>query len=245
MPSDLNLKKSWNPQLMKNREKVWEKEREILEQYKKAQEHKAKLHEINEKNELLELAKDSTTTSKDEKLKPKDLKTSWMYQSTNVEKDADGNKIDTDILLGKRRLDSVIKDQKNNVKVSRLDKVLGVGSAGKGSISNDKIVPKEAEKLSKSDPLYVIKLQQQKQKEQLERQKKAAAERKEKDRSHRHKSHRDRSHGENSHRSKHESSRHRHSHTHRHRNENDTKESFRDRDPRRRDHQTFYRNRDD
>ncbi|KAG7837677.1 hypothetical protein KL942_004089 [Ogataea angusta] len=30
MVSDLNLKKSWNPRLLKNRAKVWEKERELL-----------------------------------------------------------------------------------------------------------------------------------------------------------------------------------------------------------------------
>ncbi|ESW98384.1 hypothetical protein KL918_003871 [Ogataea parapolymorpha] len=30
MVSDLNLKKSWNPRLLKNRTKVWEKERQLL-----------------------------------------------------------------------------------------------------------------------------------------------------------------------------------------------------------------------
>ncbi|KAH3666543.1 hypothetical protein OGAPHI_003540 [Ogataea philodendri] len=35
MSSDLNLKKSWNPKLVKNREKVWEKEQDLLSKRKK------------------------------------------------------------------------------------------------------------------------------------------------------------------------------------------------------------------
>ena len=38
MAGDLNLKKSWNPQLVKNKQKVWQQEQEKLDEFKKIKE---------------------------------------------------------------------------------------------------------------------------------------------------------------------------------------------------------------
>jgi hypothetical protein len=249
MPSDLNLKKSWNPQLLKNREKVWEKEREIFDQYKKSQEHSAKIHQINEKNELLALAKDPNESNDKN---DKNVKTGWMYQSTSVETDGSGNKVDTDILLGKRRLDSVIRDKKGHEKVSRMDRVLGTGidKADRADMvkgTRQEKTTHEVEKISKSDPLYAIKLQQQKRQEQLEKHKKpleakrGVSKRDDRHREHRHHRHRHRHQDGDS--SRHESRRTNHS-EHRHHNTDRSSQTSRDRDPERKPIGSSYRNRD-
>ncbi|ODV82630.1 hypothetical protein CANARDRAFT_204786, partial [[Candida] arabinofermentans NRRL YB-2248] len=113
MPSDLNLKKSWNPKLMKNREKVWLKEQEVLQEYKKIKEREQEINDINSKNELLALTKGGDPKEY------KDYKTSWMYD----DKPQQGNTTSTtnptssttgksdpneDFLLGKRRLDDLL-----------------------------------------------------------------------------------------------------------------------------------------
>lgn len=174
MPSDLNLKKSWNPKLIKNREKVWEKEREILNEYKKSQQHNAKSKEISEKNELLSLAK-----SLNEPSEKRDVKTSWMYNSPNIGNGKDEG-FDEDVLLGKRKIDNLSSLNKNKDKSSRMDKIIKHGLEKKseepmkdtaiGTGTVDKYA--ELEKMSKSDPLYKIKLKELQRQEQLEKQKK-------------------------------------------------------------------------
>lgn len=163
MPSDLNLKKSWNPKLLKNREKVWKKEREIYDEYKKGQQRTAKFNEINEKNELLALA-----NNENGKLGKKNEKTSWMYQSpVSYDKDESVNE---DVLLGKRKLNDAITDNNKSKKtVDKLEKILQTGNANDESPKANDL---GREKLSKSDPLYAIKLQQIKRAEMLEKQRK-------------------------------------------------------------------------
>lgn len=170
-PSDLNLKKSWNPKLFKNREKVWKKEREILDQYKKNQLHNQKLNEINQKDELLSLINNTDTKNKD-KEKEKYSKTNWMYRSEISSLDNDQNlELNNDILLGRKKIDESVSDKNLNLKVSRLDKILNKDTeTKKESTIEDSL--KYSETLSKSDPLYTVKLQQLKRKELLEKQKK-------------------------------------------------------------------------
>lgn len=181
MPSDLNLKKSWNPKLLKNREKIWEKEHQIFEEYKRNQQYQAKLQENKEKDDLLSLV-DKTKPPK------KDTKTDWMYHSP-VSSEADSSsKANQDILLGRTRIQEGAFNS-NNAKnaTSKLDKVLKTGDS-----SADRPEKTETAQLSKTDPLYAIKLQQLKRKELMEKQrkidkyKKGQTERKGK---HRHSSH--------------------------------------------------------
>lgn len=164
------MKKSWNPKLLKNREKVWKKEQEILNEHKKAQLHSAKLKELDEKNELLSLVEGQSTEPKNRANKT----TNWMYQSTGGSHSGFTEQVNDDVLLGKRKLNDAIPDGKTAKKMTRMDRVLKSGlekkdEAAEGS-TNEK--EKEEEQISKTDPLYAIKLQQMKQREYMEKQKK-------------------------------------------------------------------------
>lgn len=229
-PSDLNLKKSWNPKLFKNREKVWKKEREIFDQYKKNKLHNQKLNEINEKDELLSLINNSKENEDKEK-KQKHSKTNWMYRSEISSLDNDQNsKLNDDILLGKRKIGDSVPDKNLNLKVSRLDKILKNDTKIEKNTQLE-ISSKDSEILSKSDPLYTVKLQQIKRKELLEKQKKIESYKKRQS---------ERNHGYRN------ENRHKHRHDHRHdskyeyrdqyrynHNNKDYDNNFRDRDPER------------
>ncbi|CCH58371.1 hypothetical protein TBLA_0A05780 [Henningerozyma blattae CBS 6284] len=94
---DLNLLKSWNPKLVKNRAKVWQKEQEKLNEEALI---KKKLAEINKEKELASLVGETK----------KDNRMDWMYKSdANI-----ASELKKDYLLGKKKLDkNVIKTQKN------------------------------------------------------------------------------------------------------------------------------------
>ena len=92
---DLNLLKSWNPKLMKNRKKVWETEQDLL---KEEQKFKERQQELEKERELESLA----TAGESQKKKKTGLE--WMYD------DRIGNSENEDYLLGKKKLDAnVIK----------------------------------------------------------------------------------------------------------------------------------------
>lgn len=159
MPSDLNLKKSWNPKLLKNREKVWQKEKEVYDEYKRNQVQSAKSKEINEQEELLALATNSNI--------PKEKRnTKWMYQSDEgalkaLEKD--GN---DDVMLGNKNVSQSNRSGIQEPKLSGVDQVLK-----KGLQKREVVKPKPEEVLSKDDPMYAIKLQQMKRKDMIEKRK--------------------------------------------------------------------------
>lgn len=160
MPSDLNLKKSWNPKLLKNREKVWEKEHQIYEEYKRNQQYQAKLQETKEKDELLSLV-DKTKPAK------KDTKTDWIYHSPAASGADSLSTANEDVLLGRTRIqEGTIKNDSAKITTSKIDKVLTTG------VTTARPDKSEPEQLSKTDPLYAIKLQQLKRKELMEKQRK-------------------------------------------------------------------------
>ncbi|OBA28666.1 hypothetical protein HANVADRAFT_51135, partial [Hanseniaspora valbyensis NRRL Y-1626] len=68
--NDLNLLKSWNPNLLKNKQKIW-KERELLK------EEDLKIKELNK--ELAQGTNDSTIHNT---TKSKNKGLSWMYESS-------------------------------------------------------------------------------------------------------------------------------------------------------------------
>ncbi|KAH3684020.1 hypothetical protein WICPIJ_004992 [Wickerhamomyces pijperi] len=96
-PGDLNLKKSWNPALMKNQQKVWEAEKSALEERKKIQERQKEIRKERELDELRQLQG-----------KHKSNRLDWMYaqpkSSETTSKD--------DYLLGKRKLDQKVLNHK-------------------------------------------------------------------------------------------------------------------------------------
>lgn len=57
---DLNLLKSWNPKLMKNRKKVWNTEQDLLIEEQKFKERQKELEKDNELQSLI--SQDSSTS---------------------------------------------------------------------------------------------------------------------------------------------------------------------------------------
>ncbi|KAI3403259.2 CWC25 [Candida oxycetoniae] len=87
MAKDLNLKKSWNPALVKNQQKVWELEQKKLKDYK---DYKEKKHEHKQEQEYLQLLKlqygeNFTIDQLSHKEKLKVSKLSWMYEDVPFE----------------------------------------------------------------------------------------------------------------------------------------------------------------
>lgn len=56
MAGDLNLKKSWNPALVKNQKKVWEEEQNKLKELKRIKELNQEFQKEQEYRNLLKLA---------------------------------------------------------------------------------------------------------------------------------------------------------------------------------------------
>lgn len=88
---DLNLLKSWNPKLVKNRKKVWEREQELLQEDEQLKRRQREIELEQEEKELLN-GRDSSTKSKNGM--------EWMYQDDPTEKE--------DYLLGKKKLDTTV-----------------------------------------------------------------------------------------------------------------------------------------
>lgn len=80
MPGDLNLKKSWNPALMKNQAKIWNQEQKAIEEFNKIKQREEELKKEKETADLIKLKyKFSEDMSKNDKLKLNKL--DWMYQA--------------------------------------------------------------------------------------------------------------------------------------------------------------------
>ncbi|KAL3233882.1 Pre-mRNA-splicing factor CWC25 [Nakaseomyces bracarensis] len=91
---DLNLLKSWNPKLVKNRKKVWEREQELLNEDEQLKRRQREIEQEQEEKELLS-GRDSKSNTN-----PKKKGMEWMYQDDPYEKE--------DYLLGKKKLDSTV-----------------------------------------------------------------------------------------------------------------------------------------
>ncbi|EJS42072.1 cwc25p [Saccharomyces arboricola H-6] len=102
---DLNLLKSWNPKLMKNRKKVWETEQDLVNEQQKLNTRLKEIEKERELNELLKESDKSQTNSVKNDLKLKKSGLEWMYR------DAKLNDEKEDYLLGKKKLDSSILNQ--------------------------------------------------------------------------------------------------------------------------------------
>lgn len=120
--NDLNLLKSWNPNLLKNKQKIW-KERELLK------EEDLKIKELNK-----ELAQGTNDRMIDNTTKSKNKGLSWMYESSITD-----NKNDK-----KSASDTVgaysLYDKKQNNQSNK--KVLSLKDKQQRMISNDKKVTK-------------------------------------------------------------------------------------------------------
>lgn len=135
---DLNLLKSWNPKLVRNREKVWVREQELLREAETARQRQREIERERELDGLLE----SSGTHKQSSL-------SWMYDTPDVNED---------YLLGKKKLDTkvIAKDtkadipQRKSVKKDNshlLDKEDPMNAVSKATVSSKKVTKPRTQKV--------------------------------------------------------------------------------------------------
>ncbi len=154
---DLNLKKSWNPKLVKNRAKVWKREQEVLQQYKKSREREQEIKEIRNRSDLLALSASKNGGVRDKVELQNNYKTEWIYKSEPKDKNviqSTGSSND-DIMLGRKKLDEMLTKKRNpTVAKSRFDKVVDM------LVVNSTKASDKVEALNKEDPLYKIQIAQ-------------------------------------------------------------------------------------
>jgi hypothetical protein len=187
MGGDLNLKKSWHPNLRKNQERVWKEEKNALEERKlidKLKKERDEERQIEELQRLQEAAGGKVVTKR----------VDWMYagpsgDGAGVTEEREG------YLLGKRRIDGLLKGNESQT----LQKGAAIGIDAVGGLSANTV--RDTQKKVLEDPLLMI--QKQKMEMQLKAIKDAQkqkqyedkrAKEKERERKHRHRqSRRDRS----------------------------------------------------
>ncbi|KAH7080235.1 Pre-mRNA splicing factor-domain-containing protein [Paraphoma chrysanthemicola] len=183
MGGDLNLKKSWHPHLRKNQERVWKEEKSALEERKQIEKLRKEREEERQIEELQKLQEASGG-----KLITK--RVDWMYAGPS----GDGAAVTEEregYLLGKRRIDNLLKSDTQDLQKGAAVGIDAVGNANANTA-------RDTHKKVLEDPLLMI--QKQKMEMQLkamkDAQKQAKYEEKrskEKERDRKHKHRRDRS----------------------------------------------------
>lgn len=189
--NDLNLKKSWHPQLMTNQRRVYDAEQAALQERKATE---ARIEEIRRERQIEETQKQLEAAGGPKRLN----RVEWMYQGPN-----DGGRDEYSseaFLLGKRRIDSILRGDD----AKKVEK-----TAGPEAVGPTPVVASARDTAAKirEDPLVAIKRQEQEayqammkdpsKRRQLMAQmgiaeEKPAKEKERKHRSHRHRSHRHR-----------------------------------------------------
>lgn len=150
-PGDLNLKKSWNPALMKNQKKLWDEEQKQLELYKIAKQRQEELNKEKEQLELLKLqyGDDLSNLPRDHKLSLN--KMNWMYDDGNARQSkinkSGFNEVDEEFLLNKKKVEDMLNNEGVALKRSRdrensgFNKVIGDSSKkSKVPLSDDPLL---------------------------------------------------------------------------------------------------------
>lgn len=157
MPGDLNLKKSWNPALVKNQKKVWEREQEALKEYQSIKQRSKEIAQEREKEELIRLQYGQDPSALPTKQKLELNKLGWMYEDVGSAKEPEVNEsgfreVEEDFLLKKEELDQLIKSSSSLRKRpdSRFDQVTKVGSARHtSSLDDDPLLKIQREQIRK------------------------------------------------------------------------------------------------
>lgn len=146
MGGDLNLKKSWHPQLLTNQKKVWEEEKRALEERKRTDQMMKERQEERQIQELQQLQEAAGG-------KKRVARVDWMYSGP-----ASGQAGTTEemegYLLGKRRIDGLLKGSENQKleKSAKEDSFMAVQNANTARDTASKI---------RDDPMLAIKKQEQ------------------------------------------------------------------------------------
>ncbi|XP_060762445.1 pre-mRNA-splicing factor CWC25 homolog [Neoarius graeffei] len=149
---DLNLKKSWHPQTLKNIERVWKAEQKHEAERKKIEELQKELKEERAREEITKYAQETGAVKK------KDERLDWMYQGP-------GGQIDRDEYLLGRPIDKQITQQYEEPE-SGPSAETGLLP---GSIFNSNINISSMDMASKirEDPLFMIRKREEEKKRSI------------------------------------------------------------------------------
>jgi hypothetical protein len=153
MGGDLNLKKSWHPHLRKNQERVWKEEKSALEERKLIEKLRKEREEEAQIEELQRLQAENGG-------KVVQRRVDWMYAGPSG--DAGVTEEREGYLLGKRRIDNLLKD--NDTQSLQKGAAVGIDAAAADPNANN---ARDTQKKVLQDPLLMI------QKQKMEMQLKA------------------------------------------------------------------------
>lgn len=146
MGGDLNLKKSWHPVLMSNQRRVWEEEKKALEERKRTEQRVKELKEERAKEEIQQKLEAAGSRKRIDRV-------DWMYQGPSSGQAGTTEEMEG-YLLGKRRIDGLIKGNDNR----KLEKQAAEDSFM--ALQNANTLRDTAAKI-REDPLLAIKKQEQ------------------------------------------------------------------------------------
>lgn len=156
MGGDLNLKKSWHPQLMSNQRRVWEEQQKALDERRRIeqmQKERAEERQIDELRKLQEAAGGSQ--------RPKRVEFLYNGPGSGADGSAGVGDEREAYLLGTRRLDSLLKADSRETDALSKDAKFGPDSAP-GPMSGDAApAPKDVAAKIQNDPLFAMKRKQQ------------------------------------------------------------------------------------
>lgn len=194
MGGDLNLKKSWHPVLMSNQRRVWEEEKKALDERKRIEQMMKERQEERQIQELQDMQEAAGGTKRLNRV-------DWMYSGPSSGQAGTTEEMEG-YLLGKRRIDGLIKGTENK----KLEKTAAEDSFM--ALQNANTIRDTASKI-REDPMLAIKKQEQAAYEALMNDpvrrrlllKSAAGDIKVKDKARRHRKHRHREERDHHHRS--------------------------------------------
>ncbi|KAL8664477.1 MAG: hypothetical protein Q9202_003027 [Teloschistes flavicans] len=146
MGGDLNLKKSWHPVLMSNQRRVWEEEKKALDERKRIEQM---MKERQEERQIQELQEMQEAAGGKKRLNRVD----WMYSGPAAGQAGTTEEMEG-YLLGKRRIDGLIKGTENKQleKAASEDSFIALQKANTVRDTASKI---------REDPMLAIKKQEQ------------------------------------------------------------------------------------
>lgn len=157
---DLNLKKSWHPVLMKNQARVWEKEKEALDERKKLAQLQKERAEERQIQELQRLQAAQGGKKVQEKVE-------WLYAAPSAGAGPQAEELEQ-YLLGKKTVDKLFKEQDER-KMAEMAAASGQAgpSAAQGGVAGIVAAGQNANNARdlaakvREDPLLAIKQQEQ------------------------------------------------------------------------------------
>ncbi|OBA21354.1 hypothetical protein METBIDRAFT_15483, partial [Metschnikowia bicuspidata var. bicuspidata NRRL YB-4993] len=142
MPGDLNLKKSWNPALMKNQKKVWEREQQALAELQSIKQRQKEIAQEREKEHMIRLQYGSDPSSMPTKDKLELNKLGWMYNDgpkTTADDGSGFREVDEDFLARSDEIQLLVRGNKavQPAVGSRFEKVAAVGRLAPSALLSD------------------------------------------------------------------------------------------------------------